>query len=384
MRTDRVAAIAGVAESDLGVVGPDRTPLQLQAQAAKLALEEAGLTLRDVDAVFSTGDQFTWSHPMTIAEYLGITPKFTDGTNIGGSSFDAHVGHAAVAIAAGLCEVALITYGSTQRSQRGRQLGRTGDVRLPQQFEAIWGLPTPVGAYALAARRHMHQYGTTPEQLAEVAVATRKWAALNPRAYYRDPITIADVLASPFIADPLHLLDCCLVTDGGGAVVVVSAERARDLAKAPVWVLGHGESHTHLTIANMPDLTVTPAAQSGPRAMEMAGVTHADFDVVEIYDSFTITVLLTLESLGFCGPGESGAFVSGQRTAPGGGFPLNTNGGGLSYCHPGMYGIFLLIEAARQLRGECGERQVADARLALVNGTGGVLSSTSTLVLARD
>ena len=384
MRPERVAAIAGVAESDLGVVGPDRTQLQLQAQAAKLALEDAGLSLRDVDAVFSTGDAYTWSHPMTIAEYLGITPRHTDGTNIGGSSFDSHVGHAATAIAAGLCEVALITYGSTQRSQRNRSLGRAGDIRLPQQFEAIWGLPTPVGAYALAARRHMHQYGTTPEQLAEVAVATRRWAALNPKAYYRDPITVADVLASPYIADPLHLLDCCLVTDGGGAVVVVSAERARSLPKAPVWVLGHGESHTHLTIANMPDLTITPAAQSGPRAMAMAGVTHSDFDVVEIYDSFTITVLLTLESLGFCSPGESGAFVANSRTAPGGDFPMNTNGGGLSYCHPGMYGIFLLIEAARQLRGECGERQVPDARLALVNGTGGVLSSTATLVLGSD
>ena len=379
-----MAAIAGVAESDLGVVGPDRTQLQLQAQAAKLALEDAGLTLKDVDAVFCTGDAYTWSHPLTIAEYLGITPRFTDGTNIGGSSFDSHVGHAVTAIAAGLCEVALISYGSTQRSQRNRSLGRAGDIRLPQQFEAIWGLPTPVGAYALAARRHMHQYGTTPEQLAEVAVATRKWATLNPKAYYREPITIADVLASPYIADPLHLLDCCLVTDGGGAVVVVSAERARSLPKPPVWVLGHGESHTHLTIANMPDLTVTPAAQSGPRAMAMAGVTHSDLDVVEIYDSFTITVLLTLESLGFCGPGESGAFVSAQRTAPGGEFPMNTNGGGLSYCHPGMYGIFLLIEATRQLRGECAERQVEGARLALVNGTGGVLSSTATLVLGRD
>jgi len=381
---ERVAAIAGVAESDLGVVGAARTQLQLQAQASKLALEDAGLTLADVDAVFCTGDAHTWSHPLAMAEYLGISARYLDGTNIGGSSFDAHVGHAAAAIAAGLCEVALITYGSTQRSQRNRSLGRAGDIRLPQQFEAIWGLPLPVGAYGLAARRHMYQYGTTPEQLAEVAVATRRWATLNPKAYYRDPITVADVLASPYIADPLHLLDCCLVTDGGGAVVVVSAERARSLPKKPIWVLGHGESHTHLTIANMPDLTVTAAAQSGPRALAMAGVTHEDLDVVEIYDSFTITVLLSLEALGFCGPGESGSFVADQRTAPGGDFPMNTNGGGLSYCHPGMYGIFLLIEATRQLRGECGDRQVKDARLALVNGTGGVLSSTATVVLGRD
>jgi acetyl-CoA acetyltransferase len=236
----------------------------------------------------------------------------------------------------------------------------------------------------MAAMRHMHQYGTRPEQLAEVAVATRKWASLNPNAYKRDPITIDDVLNSPFIAEPLHLLDCCLVTDGGGAVVVTSAERARDCRKGPVWVLGAAETHTHMTISNMPDLTRTGAATTAPRAMSQAGLRPDDFDVVEIYDSFTITVLLTLEALGFCGRGESGAFVSGQRTAPGGEFPLNTNGGGLSYCHPGMYGIFLLIEAVRQLRGEADVRQVPNARLALVHGTGGVLSSAATCVLGRD
>jgi acetyl-CoA acetyltransferase len=236
----------------------------------------------------------------------------------------------------------------------------------------------------MAAMRHMHEFGTTPEQLAEVAVATRKWAHLNPKAYKRDLITIADVLASPYIAEPLHLLDCCLVTDGGGAVVVTSLERARACRQVPVRVLGHAETSTHNTISNMPDLTRTGAYDTGPRAMAMAGVRHADLDVVEIYDSFTITVLLTLEGLGFCGRGESGAFVQGQRTAPGGDFPLNTNGGGLSYCHPGMYGIFLLIEATRQLRGESGPRQVPDAKLALVHGTGGVLSSAATCVLARD
>lgn len=255
---------------------------------------------------------------------------------------------------------------------------------MTAQFEGIWGLPLPVGAYALAARRHMHQYGTTAEQLAEVAVATRKWASLNPRAYKREPMTIEDVLASPYIAEPLHLLDCCLVTDGGGAVVVASPQRARDIAKPPVWILGHGESHSHLAISSMPDLTVTSARESGGRAFAMAGLKPDEMDVVEIYDSFTITVLLTLEALGFCGPGESGAFVSGQRTAPGGDFPLNTNGGGLSYCHPGMYGIFLLIEATRQLWGESGDRQVDGARLAVAHGTGGVLSSGATVVLGRD
>lgn len=376
-------AIVGVAESDLGVVGP-KTVLQLQAQAAKAALEEAGLTLRDVDAVLTAGSDWGWAPSMLLAEYLGIQPKVTDSTNIGGASFEAHVGHAASAIEQGLCEVALITYGSTQRSSASRSLGRSGPVAYMEQFERVYGPPLPVGAYAMAARRHMHEFGTTPEQLAEVAVATRKWANLNPKAYKRDLITIEDVLASPYIAEPLHLLDCCLVTDGGGAVVVTSLERARSCRKTPVRVLGHAETHTHNTISNMPDLTRTGAYQTGPRALAMAGVSHADLDVVEIYDSFTITVLLTLEGLGFCERGESGGFVQGQRTAPGGPFPLNTNGGGLSYCHPGMYGIFLLIEATRQLRGECGPRQVPDARLALVHGTGGVLSSSATCVLARD
>jgi acetyl-CoA acetyltransferase len=379
--TDRVAAIAGVAESDLGVV-PDKTYLQLMAEASYEALAEAGLTLADVDALFSAGGD-DYAATMRLGEYLGVRPRHTDSTNLGGASFVAHAGHARTAIAAGRCEVALIAYGSTQRSRGGRSLGPAGGVRGPAQFEQVWGLPLPVGAYALAATRHMHQYGTTAEQLAEVAVATRRWAQLNPKAFMRDPITVADVLQSRWIAEPLHRLDCCLVTDGGGAVVVVSAARARDLPKPPVWILGHGESHTHLGISSMPDLTVTPAAWSGPDALAMAGVAHKDLDVVELYDSFTITVLLTLEALGFCAPGESGAFVAGGRTGPGGDFPMNTNGGGLSYCHPGMYGIFTLIEATRQLRGECGERQVPGAALALCNGTGGVLSSAATVVLGR-
>ena len=377
------AAIAGVAESDLGEV-PDQTVLQMQAKAASAALADAGLSLRDVDGMFTTGIEGTYAPSMLMAEYLGIKPRHTDSTNIGGASFVAHAGHAAQAIADGDCSVVLITYASRQRTQRGRSLGASGAVAGPTQFEQIWGLPTPAGAYALAATRHMHEYGTTAEQLAEVAVATRKWAALNPRAFMRHPISIEEVLASRWISEPLHLLDCCLVTDGGGAVVIVSEERARDLAKPPVWILGHGEAHTHHTISSMPDLTNTPAELSGRMAFATSGTRPEEMDVVEIYDSFTITVLLTLEALGFCGRGESGAFVAGQRTAPGGKFPMNTNGGGLSYCHPGMYGIFTMIEATRQLRGESGERQVEGARLALANGTGGVRSSAGTLVLGRD
>ena len=382
MSSDRVAAIVGVAESDLGDVAP-KTVLQLQAEAARNALVEAGLTTSDVDGVFAASRYEP--HPsLQAAEYLGITPRYSDSTNIGGASFVAHVGHAAAAIELGLCEVALVTYGSTQRSQRSRSLGATGAIAGPTQFEDVWGLPNPVGAYALAAMRHSHLYGTTSEQLAEVAVAARAWAGLNPRAFYRDPITVEDVLESRLVAEPLHLLDCCLTTDGGGAVVVVSAERTGSVPKPPVWIVGHAESHSHSTIASMPDLTTTTASLTGPRAMAMAGVTHDDVDVAMIYDSFTITVVLTLEALGFCDRGEGGAFVSGGRTAPGGTFPMNTNGGGLSYTHPGMFGIFLLIEATRQLRGECGSRQVDPARIALCSGVGGVLSSSATVVLARD
>jgi acetyl-CoA acetyltransferase len=376
------AAIVGVAESDLGRT-PDKTVLQLQAQAARAALDDAGLTFDAVDALFCAGN-WAWSPNLMLAEYLGLQPTYTDSTNIGGASFEAHIEHAVAGIEAGLFEVALITYGSTQRSdrQRGRDMPF---FRLTEQYEGPFGLPTPVGAYALAAMRHMVEYGTTSQQLAEIAVATRKWATLNENAMMRDPITIEDVLNSRWIAEPLHLLDCCLVTDGGGAVVVTSATRARNTRKKPVWVLGHGESHTHYSIMNMPNLAVHQAAvTSGQRAFAMAGLTPTDIDVAEIYDSFTITVILTLEALGFCKPGEGGAFVSGQRTAPGGPFPMNTNGGGLSFTHPGMYGIFLLIEATRQLRGECGLRQVAGARLALAHGTGGVLSSAATVLLGKD
>ena len=232
--------------------------------------------------------------------------------------------------------------------------------------------------------RDRHEYGTTSEQLAEIAVATRHWASMNPLARMRDRITIDDVMNSRMIASPLHLLDCCLVTDAGGAVVLTSMERAKDLKKRPVSVMGTGEAHTHRMISQMPDLTETAAKISGKLAFERAGVTHKDIDVAQIYDSFTITVLLTLESLGFCKKGEGGAFVSGQRTAPGGDFPMNTQGGALSYTHPGMFGIFTVIEAVRQLRGECGPRQVDNAQVAIANGTGGVLSSTGTIILGRE
>jgi acetyl-CoA acetyltransferase len=382
----RSMVIAGVAESDLGEV-PQLTELQLHAQAANRALRDAGIDKSEVDGILSlTSARGVRAPSIQVAEYLQIFPTYTDSTSIGGSSFEALVQHAALAIAGGLCTTCLITYGSTQRSDASRTLsGSPAETWLPSsQFETPYGLPMMVGAYALAAQRHMHLYGTTPEQLAEIAVAARGWAALNPAAYDRKPLTIEDALASPMISTPLRRRDCCLVTDGGGAVVVTSAERARHLAKPPVFLWGSAESHSHAMISQMPDLTVTPAATTGPLAFKSAGIEPSDIDVTQIYDSFTITTLLTLEDLGFCPKGEGGRFAEAGRLAPGGDFPLNTQGGGLSYTHPGMFGIFLIIEAVRQLRGESGPRQVADASLALCHGTGGALSSGATLILGKE
>jgi len=355
-------------------------------EAAKSAIEDAGLRKSDIDGVLTAVPYNSVHMPsMALCEYLGIHPSYSDSTITGGASFETHVGHAMAAIQAGFCTTCLITYGSTQKSDRSRNpQGTYGDPEPPWQFEAPYGPPLPLAAYAMAARRHMHEFGTTSEQLAEVAVATRKWASLNPKAYTREPLSIDDVMNSPIVTDPLHRYDCCLVTDGGGAVVVTSLERARDLKKRPVAVLGFADNHSHMGISQMPDLVRTAASVTGPKAFGMAGVKPTDIDVTQIYDSFTITVLLCLEDLGFCAKGDAGSFVSKQRTAPGGDFALNTSGGGLSYCHPGMFGIFLIIEAVRQLRGECGERQVPSADLALAHGVGGVLSSHATLILGGE
>jgi acetyl-CoA acetyltransferase len=374
-------AIVGVAESDqIGRV-PDKPALMLHAEAARSALAEAGLTKDDVDGLFTAGIS-----TLELGEYLGIEPKVTDNTSVGGSSFVIHVAHAATAIATGRCEVALVTHGESGRSRVGMPRRSNDPDSLRGQFEAPYGLPQPVGAYAMACSRHMYEYGTTHEQLAEIAVATRKWAMLNPKAMMHDPITIDDVLNSRPISWPFNLLDCCLVTDAGGAYVMTSVERARTLKQRPVIVMGVGEGHDHAMISQMPSYTNFAARHSGARAFEMAGVTHADIDLAMIYDSFTYTVLLSLEELGFCGKGEGGAFVSGQRTAPGGEFPMNTNGGGLSYTHSGMYGMFAVIEGVRQLRhdyADQGIRQVPNCEIAVVHGTGGVLSSAGTTILAR-
>ena len=375
------AAIVGVAESDKIGVLPDKPAIMLHAEAARNALEDAGLTKDDVDGLFSAGIS-----TLEIGEYLGIEPKVTDTTAVGGSSFVIHIAHAATAIATGRCEVALVTHGESGRSRVGMPPRSMDPQSLRGQFEAPYGLPQPVGAYALACSRHMYEYGTTKAQLAEIAVATRKWAMLNPKAMMREPITIEDVLNSRPISWPFNLLDCCLVTDAGGAYVMTSVDRARDLKQTPAVVLGFGEGHDHAMISQMPSYTSFAARNSGKRAFEMAGVTHDELNLAMIYDSFTYTVLLSLEELGFCGKGEGGQFVSNQRTAPGGEFPLNTNGGGLSYTHPGMYGMFAVIEAVRQLRqdyADQGIRQVPDCKMALVHGTGGVLSSAGTAILAR-
>ena len=375
----RTAAIVGVAESDeIGTV-PHKSALALHAEAAHNALADAGLTRADVDGLLTAGYA-----NYDLADYLGIAPRYTDTTTVGGASFVIHVGHAANAVASGLCEVALITHGQAGRSSRA-PIPR--DPNLPAaMYEMPYGMIGMPINYSMAATRYMHLYGEdrTRQAMAEIAVSTRKWAQLNPKAAMHDPMTFDDYHNSRWVSWPFHLFDCCLVTDAGAAVVVTSAERARSLPKRPAWVLGHAEHHDHAGISTMPDLTVTPASVTGPAALQMAGVTHDDIGLSMIYDSFTYTVLASLESLGYCGPGEGADFVAGQRTAPGGDFPLNTSGGGLSYTHPGMYGIFLIIEAVRQLRGETGERQVNDLDLCLVNGTGGALSATGTIILGVD
>jgi acetyl-CoA acetyltransferase len=314
------------------------------------------------------------------AEYFGIRPRFIEGTMTGGSSFVNYLGSAAMALNAGLCEVALIVYGSNQRSASGKLV----TASRPPAYEAPYNPRYPVSAYALAAARHMHEYGTTREQLADVAVSARGWAQYNPEAFARGDLTREDVLASRIVSDPLTVRDCCLVTDGGGAVVMVRSERARDFPKPPVYVLASAAESTHRQISQMSDFTVTAARESGARAFAAAGVTPSDIDVVELYDAFTINTILFLEDLGFCKKGEGGAFVSDGRIAPGGALPVNTNGGGLSCVHPGMYGIFTVIEAARQIRGDAPGLQIDNVDLALAHGNGGTLSSQVTAILGSE
>ncbi len=377
----RAAAIVGVGEPRAIGHIPDKSVIQLIAEASVAALKDAGLSKNDIDAVYSQSGPGP-----RVAQYLGIEPIIgVDSTGIGGASNVVQVARAAAAVATGLVDTVLIAHCGKNRSgreQEGREPGGGGESEWGTPF----GMGAPVNGYSLAARRHMYQYGTTSEQFAEVAVSTRKWASMNPRATMREPITVEDVINSRMICDPLHLLDCCLVTDAAAALVITSAERAKDLKQRPVWILGAGEGHRPGPIWSFPDLTRSGAELSGPKAMAMAGVRHEDIDVLELYDAFTSEVVCLLEDLGFCKKGEGGAFVENGRTAPGGELPMNTQGGGLSFQHPGMFGIWTVLEAVRQLRHEyeATARQVPNARLAMAHGNGGTLNYQCSLVLGRD
>lgn len=374
-------AILGTGLAGMGHAG-GATEQEITAQAACLAIERSGLQKGDIDGIITSSLTSPW-WVMRMAEYLGIRPRFSDSTMFGGSAFIADLKIAQMAIDAGECENVLICYGSTPRSAPSSS--RINQMRAeldPQPYEHPYKAFNPVSSYSLAAARHMYEYGTTRKQLAEVAVAARKWAQLNPDAFSKKPLTVEDVLNSKMLSDPLTVLDCCLVTDGAGAIVVTSSKRAQSLHSKPVYVLGSGFAHWHRQISCMDDLTVTPAQESGRKAFAQAGLTPADVDVVQLYDAFTINPILFLEDLGFCKKGEGGAFIEGGRIEPGGAFPMNTNGGGLSCVHPGMYSIFLIIEAVTQLRTQANLRQVSGAEVALVHGNGGVLSSQATAILS--
>lgn len=376
-------AILGTGLAGLGHAG-GRSEQEIIAQASCTAVQRSGLAMRDIDGLITSSLTSPW-WTLRMAEYLGIRPRFSDSTMFGGSSFIADLKIASLAIAAGECENVLVCYGATPRSApSSSRIHRLRAELDPQPYEHPYLPFNPVSSYALAASRHFHEFGTTRRQLAEVAVAARQWAQLNPEAFSRDPLSLDDVLGAKMISDPLTVRDCCLVTDGAGAFVVTAAHRARDLHAKPIYVLGSGHAHWHRQISCMDDLTVTPAVDSGRTAFAEAGLVPADIDLVELYDAFTINPILFLEDLGFCRKGEGGAFVEGGRIAPGGDFPMNTNGGGLSCTHPGMYSIFLVIEAVSQLRGDAGARQVRDSEVALVHGNGGVLSSQATAILARS
>jgi len=397
MSQKRDAAIVGIHEYPSRDVEGEISPLQMKAECAARALEDAGLTWADVDGIYDAGDGGGAMNGLTIAEYFGLKPTVINTTGVGGSSYEFHAAQAKRDIAAGKCKVALLTYGSTAHSN-ARAIGvggrGAGSMHPAENMDAFAG-QTLIANYAMVAKRHMFEYGTTSQQLAEISTATRYHAMRNPEAVqamedleFLDirETTIDDVVNSRMIADPLHLLECCMISDGGGAVVIASPEVARNCKKPPVWILGSGEATKYPE--NGGDITTSAAAQSGPIAFAEAGVTAAEMDIAMIYDSFSITVLALLEDLGFCKKGEGGAWVEGGklRFDQSGGPALNTDGGGLSSNHPGMRGIFLLIEAARQLRGES-TSQVATAKLAVAHGNGGMLGSrhaAGTIILGAD
>ena len=389
----RLPCIVGVSDAKIderGCVSKDSSVLSIQKDCAIEALEEAGLNITDIDGLAVAG---LWGmpgpgvmQPNVLTEYLGISyPKWLDGTNTGGSAFIFHLQHAYQAIKNNVCNNVLILYGSTQKSNRERNFLDRPAI-FSSQFDMVAGLPSPVGAYALAAQRHMYEFGSNKETLAEIAVAARSWAKLNPNAYKKDNLTIDDVINSQPICSPLNKLDCCLVTDGGGAIVLSHTDRKSDFKSDPIFIKGFGETSSHSSINYMEDMSrLDVAIKSSEDAYNMSKLSPKDIDFAMIYDSFTITVLMSLEALGFCEIGEGKDFVKNGNLGPNGSFPINTNGGGLSYCHPGMYSIFTLIEACRQLWGHCGERQLKkNLSNVLCHGTGGVLSSAATTILSKE
>jgi acetyl-CoA acetyltransferase len=372
--------IAGASETDAIGKLPDKSTLQLHLEAAVNAVADAGLTMRDIDGLATVSAP----GPVQVAHALGIRPTYLDGTGVGGTSFLLHVRHAAAAIRAGYARTVLITHGESGRSRVGAAPFPRGGSSIPGQFEAPYGVMGPTTAFTIPVLRYMKEYGLTHEQLAYVAVAQRKWAARNPRAMFRDLITVDDVLASRLVAWPFHLLECCLVTDGGGALVVTSADRAADFPKPAVHVLGTGEASETPMISQLTDFTESQAFRlAGRAAFAEAGITTADVRHLMIYDAFAHVPIYGLEALGFTAKGEAGAFIAEGNTEPGGRLPLNTNGGGLSYTHTGMYGMFAIQEGVRQVRGEA-SAQVPDAEISVVLGNGGMFATAGVLVLGRS
>jgi len=380
MSRERGTIIAGAAETNAVGKLPDYSVLQLHLEAAVNAVADAGLTMRDIDGIATV----TSPGPVQVAHALGITPSWMDGTAVGGTSFLLHVRHAAAAIRAGYARTVLITHGESGRSRVGATPFPRGGSSIPGQFEAPYGTAGPTTSFTIPVLRYMKEYGLTHEQLAYVAVAQRKWAARNPRAMFRDLITVDDVLASRLVAYPFHLLECCLVTDGGGALIVTSADRAADFPKPAVHVLGTGESAETPMISQMVDFTESQAFRlAGQAAFAEAGITTADVNHVMVYDAFAHVPIYGLEALGFTAKGEAGAFIADGNTEPGGRLPLNTNGGGLSYTHTGMYGMFAIQEGVRQIRGEAAA-QVPKAEISVVVGNGGMFATSGVLVLGHE
>jgi len=372
-------AVVGAAETTkLGVI-PDMSQIQLHADAALNAMADCGLKPKDIDGVATAGET-----PVQIAHYLGITPTWVDGTSVGGCSFMIHVRHAAAAIEAGLAKTILVTHGESGRSRVGNPPRSVPPSSLAGQFEQPYGPMGPPSLFPIPVLRYMKTYGVTHEQLAMVAVVQREWAGKNPRATFRDPITVEDVLGSRMIAYPLRLLQCCLVTDGGGALILTSADRAKDFPTKPVYILGTGESVETPMVSQMETFNSSRAFKvAGPLAFKEAGIAHKDVDHLMIYDAFAHLPLYGLGDLGFMPHEETGKFIADGNTRPGGKLPLNTNGGGLSYMHSGMYGMYALQESVRQMRG-IAPAQVSNAKISVCHGVGGMFAASGTIIFTNE